>query len=232
MADLDFRGEEPVNVEEKACCVFVVDTSGSMTFEVGGRLPIDQLNNGLQSFAQDIRTMDDVRHRLEVVIVEFNSSVRTVLDPTLGIHLVIPTLSAHGSTKLVDGALEGIAIAKARTKWYDDTGQPRKRPWVILITDGGPDEDQDISQLVKEIAAGEASKSFIFLPIGVDGANMTMLDSIAMGNHELRPRLMSSAKFSEFFRWVSDLMGKVIDSRKDQKLFLPSRDSWEKGVDL
>lgn len=224
----DFRGEEAQNLEEKSCCVFVVDTSGSMS---GG--PIAQLNNGLREFAKEISTWDLVRHRLEVVIVEFNSSVRTVLEPTLGINLAeVPTLIARDSTKLVDGTLRGIEIAKARTAWYDETGQPRKRPWVILITDGGPDSDQDISLLEREIREGESTKSFVFLPIGVDGADMAFLERIAMQNHDLRPRLMSATKFSEFFQWVSELFSKVMQSKKGEKFAPPASESWQHGIDL
>lgn len=224
----DFRGEEAQNLEEKSCCVFVVDTSGSMSDG-----PINQLNAGLGQFAEEIRTWDLVRHRLEVVIVEFNSSVQTVLEPTLGINLAsVPTLTAGGSTKLVDGTLKGIEIAKARTAWYDETGQPRKRPWVILITDGGPDGDQDVSLLEREIREGESTKSFVFLPIGVDGADMAFLERIAMHNHDLRPRLMSATKFSEFFRWVSELFSKVMQSKKGEKFAPPTSDSWQHGIDL
>ena len=224
----EFRGEEAQNLEEKSCCVFVVDTSGSM-----GGAPIAQLNHGLEQFAEEIRTWDLVRHRLEVVIVEFNSTVQTILEPTLGINLAsVPQLVARGSTKLVDGTLKGIEIAKARTAWYDETGQPRKRPWVILITDGGPDLDQDISLLEREIREGESTKSFVFLPIGVDGADMAFLERVAMQNHDLRPRSMSATKFSEFFRWVSELFSKVMQSKKGEKFAPPTSESWQHGIDL
>lgn len=231
-----FNGEEAENLEEKSCCVFVVDTSGSMGADALGSAsnrPIEQLNAGLQQFVEEIRNWDLVRHRLEVVVVEFNSSVRTVLEPTLGINLPdFQPLSATGSTKLVDGVLRGIEIAKVRTAWYDETGQPRKRPWVILITDGGPDSDQDVARLEREIREGESSKSFVFLPIGVDGARMEFLEQIAMKNHDLRPRLMSNTKFSEFFRWVSELFSKVMQSKKGEKFAPPQAASWQHGIDL
>lgn len=227
MARVDFKGEEPQNLEEKACCVFVVDTSGSME-----GMPINQLNQGLQAFAAEIREMREVRHRLEVTLIEFNSSHRTLVDPTLGIDLVIPTLSTTGSTKLVDGVLAAIDAARARHKWYADTGQPSKRPWIILITDGLPDGDQNVGNLRTAIEKAEQSKEFIFLPIGVDGADMNFLNSICMKNPELKPRHMSSAKFSEFFRWVSDLMSKVVGSRPGQRLTLPKPDNWTGGVEI
>jgi uncharacterized protein YegL len=226
MAAREFKGEEPENLEEKCCCVLVVDTSVSME-----GTPIDQLNAGLKAFADEIRELKHLRHRLEVAIVEFNSAVRTVLEPTLGINLAMPTLSTAGSTKLVDGAFEAIQFARGRTRWYDDTGQPRKRPWIILITDGRPDSGQDIARLKREIEAAEAAKEFIFLPIGVDGADMDFLKMISMKNSELQPKHISSTKFSEFFRWVSDLMGKVVDSRPGEKLLLP-KEEFSQGVEV
>lgn len=230
----EFQGESPVTVEQKCCCVFAVDTSVSM---LGAR--IEQLNKGLAEFAKEIRDWDVVRHKLEVVVVEFNSSVRTVLEPTLGIQLgAIPTLSAGGTTKLVDGAMEAIRIATERRQWYVETGQPSKRSWVILITDGAPDEDQDVQSLKSRIAESEQAiargdEGFIFLPVGVDGANMSFLNHIAMLNKDLRPRELSITKFSEFFVWVTQLFAQAMATPTGQKYTPPPSDSFDSdGVSI
>jgi uncharacterized protein YegL len=46
---MDFNVETPDNYEQKCLCVLVLDVSGSMEGE-----PIRQLNQGMQSFYQDI----------------------------------------------------------------------------------------------------------------------------------------------------------------------------------
>src|SRR6516165_12826522 len=52
MGYLDFQGESPKNLEEKSCCVFVLDTSSSMT-----GTKIQQLNDGIQRFRHEILQM-------------------------------------------------------------------------------------------------------------------------------------------------------------------------------
>jgi uncharacterized protein YegL len=238
----EFGGVSPEeNAEERGCCVFALDTSGSMGADLPNGRPIDQLNAGIREFVREIRELDSVRHRLEVVIVEFNSSVQTVLEPTLGINLgEIPDLRARGTTKLVDGALEAIRIAKQRRQSYVDAGLASRRSWVIMITDGGPDPDQDVASLQREIEASEQRlasvrddvEGFIFLPIGVESADMEFLEKIAMRNSELRPRLMSSTKFSEFFRWVTELFAKAAATPPGEKFYAPTDDRWKQGIDL
>jgi uncharacterized protein YegL len=227
MGYLDFQGESPKNLEEKSCCVFVLDTSGSMT-----GTKIQQLNDGLQRFRHEILQMPEVRQRLEIAIVTFNSDVQIILKPTLAVSLEIPHLSANGTTRLVDGVREGMNWARERTKWYDDTGQPRKRPWVILITDGYPDEGQDIRGLKRELQQAEENKEMSFLPIGVEAADMKLLRFLSMGNPHLGARKMEGLKFSEFFKWVSELMSGVVNASPGKRLIPPKADEWTQGVEI
>ncbi len=63
----------------------------------------------------------------------------------------MPVLTTKDSTALVDGVREAIRLTNNRKNWYKQTGQPYLRPWIILITDGEPDSDQDINALANEI---------------------------------------------------------------------------------
>jgi uncharacterized protein YegL len=227
MGYLDFHGESPKNLEEKSCCVFVLDTSGSMT-----GTKIQQLNDGLQRFGHDILQMPEVRQRLEIAVITFNSDVQIILRPTLAVNLEMPHLSASGSTRLVDGVCEGMNWARGRTKWYDDTGQPRKRPWVILITDGYPDAGQDIRGLKRELQEAEEKKEMSFLPIGVEEADMKLLQFLSMSNPHLSARKMEGLKFSEFFKWVSELMSGVVNSSPGKRLIPPKANEWAQGVEI
>ena len=227
MGYLDFHGESPKNLEEKSCCVFVLDTSGSMT-----GTKIQQLNDGLQQFSQEILQMPEVRQRLEIAIIAFNSHAHIILKPTLAVNLEMPHLSASGTTRLVDGVREGMNWARGRTKWYDDTGQPRKRPWVILITDGYPDEGQDMRGLKRELQQAEENKEMSFLAIGVEEADMNLLRFLSMSNPHLGARKMEGLKFSEFFKWVSELMSGVVNTSTGNRLIPPKTDEWAQGVEI
>ena len=221
----DFSAESPENYEQKSICCFVVDVSGSMA---GG--PIDQLNQGLQEFHRDIASNSMTANRLEVAIVEFSDSVETIVQPSLADTFTMPALATKGSTKLVDGVREAISLVESRKNWYKQTGQPHLRPWVILITDGAPDGDQDINGLTQEIQEGTSKKKFVFLAIGVQGANMDVLKRIS--SPDMPPAALHGLRFSEFFKWVSASMAVVASSREGDKVDFPDASSWMKGFKI
>jgi uncharacterized protein YegL len=225
MGHNDFIAESPENYEQKCLCVLALDVSSSM---VGN--PIDELNLGLQEFYRDVLDDQPTADRLEFAIVTFNSSVRTELDPALACNFKMPTLSTSGTTKLVDGVREAINIAQARKAWYKKTGQPYFRPWIILITDGAPDGDQDVNGLAEQISREVDNKGYWFFAIGVGGADMDMLRRISTS--QMPPAPLQGLKFREFFKWLSASMSMVTGSLEDEKVDLPNPAAWMGGFTI
>lgn len=215
-----FHTETPDNYQQKCCCALVLDVSGSMS-----GAPINELNAGLVDFYNDIQKDKTTADRLEVAVIEFSSSVNTLVDPSLVENFTMPTLTTKGSTKLVDGVREGINVVLARKSWYKKTGQPYYRPWIILITDGAPDPDQDINSLATEIRNGFNNKEFFFYAIGVQSADMNMLRNISVES----PAHLQGLKFSEFFKWLSASMTTITSSKDGAKVDLPSPSGWMSG---
>ena len=225
MAENEFTVTEvPENYEQKCCCALVLDVSSSMKGS-----PMDELNDGLREFYGDISKDPTTANRLEVAIVEFSSNVETLVDPSLVANFRMPTLTSKGTTKLAEGVLEGINIVRMRKQWYKDTGQPYYRPWVILITDGAPDSDQNIVALAEEINDGMNRKDFFFLAIGVQNADMQMLLSIS--SSAVPPLKLQGLKFSEFFRWLSASFT-MVTSSTGEKADLPPVANWAKGFSV
>jgi uncharacterized protein YegL len=228
MADFNFSVETPSNYAEKTICCFAVDTSGSMEGK-----SIKALNQGLQDFYNEILSDENTSQMLEVALVEFNSSVETILKPDLVENFSMPELYTTGSTKLVDGVNESIKLVEARKKWYNQTGQKYKRPWIILITDGAPDSGQDVNGLAAKIEADTKSKKYVFLPVGVEGADMSILQKVS-GYIQSESNLwvqmpalkLEGLKFKEFFRWVSNSMSLISASSEDAKITLPPTSDW------
>ena len=109
-------------------------------------------------------------------------------------------------------------MAEGRKVWYKDTGQNYYRPYVILITDGAPDSDQDVTGLAQEIRQKVSGKHFNFWAFGVEGAEMSMLESIS--DPSAPPLMIANCDFAGFFQWLSNSMEKIVKSRPGDNIDL------------
>jgi len=214
-----FGGESPDNYEQKCLCVLVLDVSGSMAGS-----PIDQLNQGLKDFQRELQNDFVAAQRIEVAIVTFGSTVDTVVQPKLSADFEMPTLKTSGSTKLVDGVRMAINVAEERKNWYKATGQTYYRPWVMLITDGEPDSDQDIVGLSSEIRNKVDNKGFSFYAVGVERYNHSKLAQIC--HPSTLPLPLKGLAFNELFKWLSASISLVSKSVEGQQVQLPPAGGW------
>lgn len=250
MAKNDFYSESAENYEQKCLCVLVLDVSGSMLEIVdhtntkstgetvymdgkkynvvtGGISKIDLVNEGLRSFYNEICEDETTSQRLELSIITFNDSVQVLQEPALPDNVTIPELQCGGETALADAVNEAIDKVEARKKWYKETGQPYYRPWIILMTDGVPNRDQDIDGLAARIKHDTAAKKYAFLPVGVEGADMEILQRIS-GNGMSAVKL-KGMRFAQFFRWLSASMGTVTKAEEGQSIDLSSGATGDDG---
>ncbi len=249
MAKNDFSAETAENYEQKCLCVLVLDVSYSMQEIVddsniqytgetvfkdgkkynvvtGGITKIDLVNEGLKSFYKEICEDVATSQRLELSIITFNDYVKVVQEPALIDNVVIPQLCGEGETAMVDAVYEAIDMVESRKAWYKETNQPYYRPWIILMTDGEPNRDQDVESLAKRIKSEVLAKKYAFLPIGVDGANMEVLQRISgeMGALKLR-----GTRFAQFFKWLSASMGTITKAEEGSSVNLSAGAFGENG---
>lgn len=219
MAKNDFSAAAAENYEQKCLCVLVLDVSGSMR-----GTPIEELNKGLKDFYEEISSDVTTSQRLEISIITFSNTVITLQEPALVENITMPTLTASGSTEMVNAINYAIDMVDARKKWYKETNQNYYRPWIILMTDGEPDDDQDVAGLAQRIQNDTRNKRYAFLPIGVEGANMAVLDQIK-GN--IPAMKLQGTRFSSFFKWLSASMGTIVTSEEGEKVDLTEgADDW------
>lgn len=246
MAKNDFFGESAENYEQKCLCVLVLDISGSMNEIIddsnvvdtgrqvfvdgkmynvvqGGISKLDNLNEGLKSFYDEIYNDETTSQRLEIAIVTFNDQVQCIQSPSLITNMDMPTLLADGDTALVDAMNEAIDLVADRKSWYKSTNQTYYRPWIILMTDGEPNQGQDVSTLAARIKKDCNDKRYAFLPIGVDNANMAILQQL-QGN--IPAMKLKGTKFSSFFKWLSASMGTVVTAEEGQTVDLHNGADW------
>jgi uncharacterized protein YegL len=114
----------------------------------------------------------------------------------------------------------GLDMLKQRKDTYKANGISYYRPWVFLITDGGPTDDW--STAARMVHEGETQKSFSFFGVGVEGANMDILAQICSRT----PLKLSGLKFRELFSWLSSSLSGVSRSQVGQTVPLAPPAGW------
>lgn len=137
----------------------------------------------------------------------------------------MPTLRTSGTTKMVSAVFEGINQIDIRKKWYKATGQTYYRPFVILLTDGYPDRDQNVEMLQAAIQKGYQNKNFMFWAFGVEGADMNLLNSL--GHEGSIVQKIKGVDFLKFFQWLSRSMDAFSKSKTDETPNIAPRNEQE-----
>jgi uncharacterized protein YegL len=112
-------------------------------------------------------------------------------------------LKASGETPMGAAIEQALSLLDQRKNTYRTNGISYYRPWIFLITDGGPTDAWKAA--AEKIKAGETSKSFSFFAVGVEGAKMDILSQISVRE----PIQLKQLRFSELFIWLSNSMKAV-----------------------
>lgn len=196
--DGDFSAIEFADNPEPRCpCVLLLDTSWSMN-----GAPIAELNQGLATFRDELLADSLAAKRVEIAIVSFGP-VQIASEFQTAEHFLPPPLEARKDTPMGQAILQGLDLLQQRKALYRANGIPFFRPWVFLITDGSPTDDWKAA--AAEVRKGEESRAFAYFAVGVEGANLEILQRIALR----QPLRLKGLRFRELFQWLSNSMRSV-----------------------
>ena len=181
--------------ESHMACLMLLDTSGSMTGE-----PIAELNKGLNKFKEDVCKDGTTKEVLDVAVVEFKSRERVVQNFVPIPNMEPVDLVAGGGTKMSSAIRTAIDMVNERSRFYAKTGTQPYKPWIILISDGLPEDD--ITQVAEEIKSMEEKGKLKFFSLGVGRYDSATLHRLS------GPKVMKlhGYDFTEFFDWVNKSM--------------------------
>lgn len=185
------------NPEPRCPCLLLLDTSGSMQ-----GVPIQELNEGLRAFREELLSDSLAVQRVEVGIITFGP-VTIHQDFMTADQFAPPQLHASGDTPIGAAVVQGLNLLNARKEIYRANGISFFRPWIFLITDGAPTDDWTAAASM--VRKGEEGRKFSFFAAGVESADMEILKQISTRE----PLKLKGLQFRSLFQWLSNSMKSV-----------------------
>ena len=220
----DYAEENTLDVTNPAprCPVMLLlDTSGSMED------CIDELRDGLKQFLRETSDDETASMSVELEVVTFggDGSIAAPFAPVNVINDNPPTLKATGSTPMGEALTLATQELRERRRLYKNKGISSYKPWVILMTDGAPNDDWE--EPARSMRSLGEQKKLQYIGIGIgERADFDTLRGILPVHPG--PVKLKGLCFREFFSWLTDSLKSVsASSVADQdKIQLGNVNSW------
>ena len=184
------------NQQQRQPCVLVLDASYSMQ---GTR--IEQLNAGLKTFEQNIKDDDIAAERVQTMIIRCGGDVEVVSDWTDAENFDPPHLIAEGGTPLGEAVKRARDEIEKRKTDYRNAGVVYLRPWIFIISDGMPTDDNWENE-ADELKRDENNNKYTTFTVAVDDGDVDILSKFS--NRSVVH--MKGIDFSKMFVWLSKSM--------------------------
>lgn len=185
------------NPEPRCASLLILDVSMSMQGE-----RIRQLQEGLTTYKDELAGDGLARKRVEVAVVTFGGTVEVLQNFTTADGFTVPMLSVRGDTPMGQAVVAGLNLLDERKQEYRNNGVGYYRPWVFLITDGGPTDvnTPQWSEAIERVRKGEEQKAFSFFGVGVEDADIERLGQLCVRE----PLKLKGLQFRTLFQWLSN----------------------------
>ncbi|MDY4573985.1 MAG: VWA domain-containing protein [Intestinibacter sp.] len=215
--NLLLRVEDLVNnpTARVAVCL-CLDVSGSMYGD-----PINELNRGVKLFYDAIKDDEVAMYSAEICIVTFGGNDAECIQDFASLELEPnpKILEADGMTPMGEAVNMALDLLERRKKEYKDKGVDYYQPWLVLMTDGGPNGNlEELSRAICRTQELVNTKKLTVFPIGIgSGADMDILAKFSPKRPPLR---LKGLKFKEFFEWLGKSVSKTSQSTPGESVKL------------
>ena len=190
--------------------VLLLDTSGSMS-----GAPINELNQGVRQFLEETRNDEAAGMSVELEVITFDDRATRAIPFTPIARVKAPSpFGAGGMTSMGAALRMATADLKARRDLYRRTGVSSYRPWVVLMTDGGPNDEWWNAAREMRTMGERGRIQYIGIEIGGQADHQTMCQILPANPGPVR---LQGLRFREFFRWLTDSLRSVSRSTPEQE---------------
>ena len=213
------------NTDKRCALVLVLDKSNSMSGE-----PARLLNEAVAKFKSNLMEDIDVARRIDVSVVQFNHRVwlhtfrnTEVWQP--------PVIQPEGGTCLSAALNIAIDIVTQRSDEYRMNGISYYRPWIVLLADRYPEQDQEADLTATGVRVRQAhdQNKFNLFAITCGDANET---TISLLREKITPpgrppKKTTKTNFSELFQWLSRSLTTMTRNTTSDRISLADTSGWE-----
>ncbi|MBQ4480390.1 MAG: VWA domain-containing protein [Victivallales bacterium] len=202
--------------------ILLLDTSGSMA-----GTPIEELREGLRQFLRETSDDETASMSVELEVITFGETVKIAAPfaPVNQVNDNVPTLTANGMTPMGEALRTADQELKARRRLYKNKGISSYKPWIILMTDGQPNDDWEAAARSMRELGEQRKLQYIGIGIG-ESADFDTLRQV-LPEHP-GPVKLKGLCFKEFFSWLTDSLKSVSASSvaEQDNIRLGNVDSW------
>ena len=213
------------NTDKRCALVLVLDKSNSMSGE-----PARLLNEAVAKFKSNLMADIDVARRIDVAVVQFNHRVwlhtfrnTEVWQP--------PVIQPEGGTCLSAALNISVDLVTQRSDEYRMNGISYYRPWIVLLADRYPEQDQedDLTATGVRVRQAHDQKKFNLFAITCGDANET---TISLLREKITPpgrppKKTTKTNFSELFQWLSRSLTTMTRNTTSDRISLADTSGWE-----
>ena len=191
------------NPSPRCPVILLLDTSGSMSGQ-----SLRELQSGLDQFLKETSDDETASMSVELEIITFggDAEIASVFAPVCDIADMPPALEANGCTPLGEALKLADSELKARRRLYKQKGIASYKPWIVLMTDGCPNDDYESAAASMKRLGDEGKLLYIGIGIGEE-ADFDTLRKILP--ERPGPVKLKGLCFKEFFKWLTDSLKSV-----------------------
>lgn len=193
----------------QAACALVLDTSRSMRGE-----KIRGLTAGVKAYKEFLTKDPLAKDTVETCVITFDDEARVVHSFSNVEEMPEIELKAKGWTAMGAAIDKAIEMIEDRKTYYKEEGVDYYRPFLVVITDGGPTDmkgKRRLEECIAKIQEGARTKKFVPLFFGTKNADFGKLKALVGETGAVVG--IDQARFEDLFQWLSRSVSGLQDSK-------------------